>query len=245
MLICLKLSGGLITEKDAPFTARRDIIARLSREISESPHKFVIVHGGGSFGHVAAKKWFENRNEYGFCETLKAMIELNKIFIDIFSEKNAVFSICLSNSVILKKNRVHKFSDTCMRIIRELQELEIIPVTYGVPCLDTEQKFGILSGDEILVYLARELNADRVISGTVTEVLGENKKPIGRINSEHFGDMGSISGSSSTDVTGGMYRKVKELIELANDGIPSQIVDLRNKPLKDVINDPELGTVIT
>jgi len=62
MLIFLKLGGSLITNKDIPFSARKDTLRRLGTEISEALNtipklKLLIGHGSGSFGHSTAAQF--------------------------------------------------------------------------------------------------------------------------------------------------------------------------------------------
>ncbi|MDG6909701.1 MAG: hypothetical protein JRN08_04975, partial [Nitrososphaerota archaeon] len=46
----------MITDKSKPFSYRPDVVSALSEEIASSDQKVVVVHGGGSFGHVVAKQ---------------------------------------------------------------------------------------------------------------------------------------------------------------------------------------------
>ena len=253
-LICLKLSGSLITEKSKKNTAKEEIIRRLAREINDlmENFNFIIVHGGGSFGHAAAKKYkiHEGLNKgnkeqvTGFCETQEAMQNLNKIFVDIFlEEKVPVFPVQLSSSVILKSNKINKFSINSLEVMKKLIELNVIPVAYGVPCVDVENGIGILSGDEILVWLAKHLKAGRIISGSITEVLDDEGKIIPGINEKNIGKINFYN--AENDVTGGMKRKVFELLKFAAEsGIETQVVNLDEKKLRDVLEGRVYGTVI-
>ena len=60
-LVLLKLGGSLITDKNKPFSARREVIIRLGKEIKLAMSKFagklIIAHGSGSFGHSVAEKY--------------------------------------------------------------------------------------------------------------------------------------------------------------------------------------------
>ncbi|MBI4154352.1 hypothetical protein HY501_03370, partial [Candidatus Woesearchaeota archaeon] len=55
------LGGSVITDKSKPYTARRDIIRNLAKEIKEAldEKKFPLIvgHGSGSFGHTSAAKY--------------------------------------------------------------------------------------------------------------------------------------------------------------------------------------------
>src|SRR5258706_7363689 len=61
-IVLLKLGGSLITDKDKPYTPRFDKLTELAQEIkivldSNPDLLFILGHGSGSFGHVAAKKY--------------------------------------------------------------------------------------------------------------------------------------------------------------------------------------------
>ena len=90
MLSFLKLGGSLITHKDRPHTARRQILARLATEISlarqQDPElRILIGHGSGSFGHVAGKKYNTRfgvgspRQWMGFAEVWRQAREVRKL----------------------------------------------------------------------------------------------------------------------------------------------------------------------
>ena len=54
MMILIKLGGSVITDKNRPLTARLDVVQRLAYEIAACEEKVVLIHGGGSFGHIKA-----------------------------------------------------------------------------------------------------------------------------------------------------------------------------------------------
>jgi len=78
----------------------------------------------------------------------------------------------------------------------------------------------VLSGDEIVTSLADSLGANRVgLCSTVPGVLDENDAVINEIT--RFEDVTAVLGDSeSTDVSGGMAGKVRELLGL---GAPAHI----------------------
>ncbi|MEM2795196.1 MAG: hypothetical protein QXY49_05015, partial [Thermofilaceae archaeon] len=54
-LVIVKLGGSLITDKEKPFTLRKDALEEASIKLAEIAKsiKLLIVHGGGSYGHYA------------------------------------------------------------------------------------------------------------------------------------------------------------------------------------------------
>jgi isopentenyl phosphate kinase len=100
----------------------------------------------------------------------------------------------------------------------------LVVLTHGDVCFDEETSASILSGDTIAVYLAKELNAETILIGTdVDGVMDDNPKlnpsakHIPVINQENKESILSKTGpSTNTDVTGGMLKKLSELLEISN-----------------------------
>jgi isopentenyl phosphate kinase len=95
----------------------------------------------------------------------------------------------------------------------------IVPVLNGVPAYDRVQGCSILSGDQIAGFLYSRLGAERILHGTnVKGVYGSDPSQAPRARFLPEVDLsGSIplprgvSGSSVTDVTGGMRKKLEEM----------------------------------
>jgi len=98
-LVFLKLGGSLITDKAHPNTLRRGALPRLAREIllarKQNPDlQIIIVHGSGSFGHHAARKYgtitgvTSPEKWRGFAEVWQAARTLNQKVVEAFSRAN-------------------------------------------------------------------------------------------------------------------------------------------------------------
>ena len=92
----------------------------------------------------------------------------------------------------------------------------------------------ILSGDQILQYVARFLVSDRVVLGTdVDGVYDKNPKThddaklIEEVSS--IEEIIQVESTTNIDVTGGMVGKVNELLSLAEIGVDSEIINA-NRP---------------
>jgi isopentenyl phosphate kinase len=131
----------------------------------------------------------------------------------------------------LKNKTIQTFSITTMK--RALGSGCVV-VTHGDVCFDDEVGASILSGDTIATYLARTLEAQSVYIGTdVDGVLDDNPKlnpsakHIPVVDQSNRDDVLRRTGpSSTTDVTGGMAKKVNELLELAKQDIEIIIFNL-------------------
>ncbi len=241
-LILLKLGGSLITDKSRPYTARRDVIDRLAKEIHEARPEnkkgfdLIVGHGGGSFPHNSAvkhetQKGIVNESSYrGIAEVQRDAATLNRIVVDSFLKagENAI-SVQPSSATISKDSRIKSWDLTPLKLMLGAQ---LLPVPYGDVGLDLKKGCCILSTEEVLFYIARKLNAKRtIIVGKTDGVFAENvSKKLDEINPKNFGKIRAfLAKSDGIDVTGGMLHKVERLLELAKYGIPSEIIN-GNRP---------------
>ncbi|MEJ5203106.1 MAG: isopentenyl phosphate kinase, partial [Anaerolineales bacterium] len=164
MLCFLKLGGSLITQKTRPHTARRQVLARLSKEIAtaitQRPDlRLIIGHGSGSFGHVVGKR-HNTRNGvqtleqwHGFVEVWQEARTLNQIVIETLrSASLPVIAFPPSACVMAQDGKVLTWDLTPMR---SALAAGLIPVTFGDVVFDTVRGGTILSTEELFVYLAK------------------------------------------------------------------------------------------
>lgn len=255
----VKLGGSLITDKSRPYTVRYEILKRLAKEIKEAQCPNLIVgHGSGSFGHQSAHKYQTQKgiiNEKS-CEGIAVVhndaARLNSIVIDCFIKEgiNAI-SVQPSSSAICKNSRIIQWN--CEPIRRMLQN-NLVPVPYGDVGFDTEKGCCIISTEEVLSFLAKQFLPSKVIIvGKVDGVLatepdsGSKATLIPKITTKNLCEIKKhLAGSDGLDVTGGMASKVESMIELAEAGIKSEIIN-GEKPgyLRRVLEGKEgLGTII-
>ena len=118
-IILLKLGGGLLTDKNEPFSKRIDVIKSVVKQIIDANEKIILIHGGGSFGHPLAKKYniFDGIDKsipnqiFGVVETHHSMIRFNSYLIEQFLEANyPVLSIQTSSIFIKESNKILVFS---------------------------------------------------------------------------------------------------------------------------------------
>ena len=243
-LIIIKLGGSLITEKNKDTPAiNYTNLKRLAKEVGEAYKEgnfaLVFVHGAGSFGHVIVKKTGINKGItkesqlIDFAETQRLQNELDAEVCKEFI-KNGVPAIPVQASATAVMN-AKKFEGMDTNAIKGMLEIGLVPTLFGVPAYDRTQGCSILSGDDICTYLSKELNAKRLIHATdVGGVFDSNPKEnsdaklIPEITHQNFKEvLEKTSGSSNTDVTGGMQNKIKDLLDLKET--KSEIIN-GNKP---------------
>ena len=206
----------MITDKSKPFSYRPDVVSALSEEIASSDQKVVVVHGGGSFGHVVAKQHGLSTDAseapaVGVAQTRGAMYELNRM-------------VC--KTMMEFKLNPYPFSpfDVAFRAgaaqlsswLRGLLKEGLTPVTFGDVSL-TPAGFRVLSGDTIMQHLAKVLSPERsVFALDVDGVYEENTRVIiPEISPSKIRRMNVPSGE---DTTGGMRLKLEVAARIAAGG---------------------------
>ncbi len=225
-LILLKIGGSIITQKDiSEPLINEPNLERICEEIADGyktgDFRLVIVHGAGSFGHPIVKKTgihegITRPNQvYSFAQTQLLQNKLNYEVCNVLQElKLPAIPLQPSASAIMNNKRIDSLNH---ELVKHLVDLSLIPVLFGVPAFDKTQKSSILSGDQIIVYLARKLNPQRIIfASNVDGIIGTDGNLVQHINSENFEEIKkSFYTAEYDDVTGAMAGKISELKQLS------------------------------
>ena len=128
-----------------------------------------------------------------------------------------------------------------------------VPVLYGDVVLDMEDKIkmAVLSGDQIIKYLAENLKPEKVVLGSDVDGI-YNKDPKKYSDARllkvvtSYNDLESADSTQTVDVTGGMGGKLNELLELAKIGIESEIINAShdNNIKRALKGEKGIGTLI-
>jgi len=230
-LIFLKLGGSLITDKTRPHTARPEHIARLAGEIRAALQgrpglRLVLGHGSGSFGHVAAHK-YDTRSGIstpggwlGFAEVWREARALNQIVIASLAEAGLpVVAFPPSAGVLARHRQVVRWD---LEPLRAALSAGLLPVIQGDVIFDTYLGGTILSTEELFVYLARQLQPQRILlAGLEPGVWADFPactRLIPSITPASFNQAaGRLAGSAAVDVTGGMLAKVQAMLDLVRE----------------------------
>ena len=217
-MILIKLGGSIITNKEKPLSPRIKTIDNIAKQLKKISEPFVIVHGGGSFGHYWSVKYDMHTkparyDSHGVAIIKNSMIHLNKIILDNLT-KNKLNPYCLPPTDFMSGN---KPIPSKVREIKKIAESNLIPVTFGDALWYGQKKSYILSGDKIMSILAKALrprlsifvlNVDGLYSDLRTKRLIYDMKD----------DQVSIQ-DIPMDVTGGMTRKVEEATKISKMGL--------------------------
>lgn len=239
-LVLLKLGGSVITNKnETPPEINENAVRRIAKELKHFSLPLVIVLGGGAHGHQAAHSFgYGNpstpisRLLLGIPSIRHNMSELSHNVETLLSQEG-ISSVVISpfSISLLNDRKIESFSlETIWRTINSGHNI----ITHGDVCYDSKHGAAILSGDTIMTYLAKALDIKNLLIGTdVDGVLDGNPKqnPNARIipiinqhNRESI--LESVGTSNAIDVTGGMARKVEDLLSLSGLGIEATIFNL-------------------
>lgn len=244
-MIILKIGGSALTIKDAQKpTIDEKNLDRIAKEVSYYNDDMIIVHGAGSYGHIHAKKYAigekitnAQENLYkieGLSKTQLSVQLLNYIVVEKLQEKGIPAVGIKPSAFIMTQNQRITACDTT--IIRKYLDEGFVPVLYGDAVLDLNYdiKFAIISGDQIITYFAKQLKADKVIlSSDVDGIYTDNPKtnPEAELIKTVTKDtkLTLTENENQADVTGGMAGKINELLQLAEDGIESLIINAQKE----------------
>lgn len=257
--IILKIGGSVITDKNGELVARTKVINRLAEETQKAGVKnLIIVHGGGSFGHPTAQKYGikeglkNDGQKVGFAETHHVMTILNGLVMDALVWHNIpALSMAPSGCVVTENGRIKLCEDI---VLRKLLNMGFVPVLYGDAVFDERLGFTVLSGDQIVSFLAKKLGNSKVIIGVDIDGLYDEDPKVDKsaklythLTLRELEEVKSkLGGPTGVDVTGGMLGKISELVPVVEYGIPVVIVNAAkpNRVYKALIGEKVVGTVI-
>jgi isopentenyl phosphate kinase len=224
----LKIGGSILTDKNRELTARPEEISRLAKEISAHPENLVLVHGAGSFGHIPARKYGlpQKFNRQGLRVTHRSVVMLCDMVVEALGQAGIdSLPVHPLSCLLLREGRIETFF---LDHLLEMQKDGILPVLHGDVAMDAARGAAIVSGDQLVAYLAVALHAEVVAVGSNVDGVLVSSKPLPRITRKELSQFESaIGGSAGVDVTGGMRGKLLELLDLADLGIESVIFNAK------------------
>lgn len=249
-LTILKLGGSVITDKDSPETVDDDALDSVVAAIADAGSvvgppdaaQLIIVHGGGSFGHVHAAEHGVSTTE-GIHDPAAvtaihgAMKRLNSVVVDRLQAAGVPAVPVHPLSAIARDADAELSLPTAA--VAGLRAEGFVPVLHGDVIAHAEKGVTVLSGDEIVTGLADRLGASRVgLCSTVPGVLDSEGNVIESIT-DFESVAAALGDSESTDVSGGMAGKVRTLLAL---GAPAHIFG--PDAIAGFLADDDVGTLI-
>ncbi len=260
MTILLKLGGSLITDKKQSKTFRRDVLSKIVIQLQNirekySDKKWIIGHGSGSFGHIEASKYdtingvTSNEQWLGFTKVAYAASELSQLVWSEFIVSDLpVIRLHPSASLVSNHGNVEYFDTSTLR---QYLDANLIPLVHGDVSLDTRLGGTIISTESLFQYIIKHINVEKIILlGEVDGVFNSEGQVITQITPKSFETIvDQLKGASGIDVTGGMYQKVYDMLQIVQFHPDLQIV-IANGTKPDILHeilhpDNSIGTTIT
>ena len=224
-LTVLKLGGSVITDKETPETVDDDALATAVEAIANAEGSsgqrdvanLIIVHGGGSFGHVHASEHGVSTTEgthdpAAVTAIHGAMKRLNSVVVDRLQAAGVPAVPVHPLSTVARDGDAAVSVPTAA--VSGLRAEGFVPVLHGDLIAHAGAGVTVLSGDELVTGLAERLGAARVgLCSTVPGVLDSEGDVIDSIT-DFESVAAALGDSDSTDVSGGMAGKVEELLAL-------------------------------
>ncbi len=176
----------------------------------------IIVHGGGSFGHILARKHritegYKPWKTEGFAKIGRDMMDLNLRILDILLENDIP-------AVSFPPHAYHVMGgEMNMRIFEESLSYELVPLTYGDIIFHEEKGFDICSGDYLMLQLARRFRPEKTIFLTDVDGIYDRPPSLDGATLIPVVDEETMLQTSLEvpDVTGGMEYKIGMMRKIA------------------------------
>lgn len=242
-MIILKLGGSVITRKDATKPTLDPVnLDRIASEIAQAQvENLIIIHGAGSFGHLHASKYAIGspittpdqlrEKRMGFTLTQNSVKNLNH-FVCHYLLNHQIPAVAVPpSSFITSRNK--RIESARLEMVEKYLEMGMVPVLYGDVVLDADEdlKMAVISGDQLVSYLSLKLKPERIILGSDVDGIFDRdpkKYPQAQLleRVQSLEDLQFLEGAQTVDVTGGMAGKLAELLELAEKGIESELINV-------------------
>ena len=244
--VVIKFGGGLITNKSklcTPDLLVIDSLVDVVIQCLDSGLRVIVVHGAGSFGHLRAKHWKLHQGfmeEHNFtpqedCKTQlqavnivrKEMLTLNEIIVKAF-EKRGVQTI-VRPPHLWARNTGSNFSGDILANLGH--DDSRVAITFGDVVNCDNGKFGILSGDDLVVRICEEIPKVQRLIFAIRGVDGILKRPPDQADENDLIPQWSQNvdfvkfHNTEIDVTGGIGLKASRGAEVAAKGIKVYIVN--------------------
>lgn len=262
-LIVLKIGGSCLTyKKEGLPRIRSGFLRRLSREVRSSLNhskiSLVIVHGGGSITHPLLDKYklakklktgkISNHNDkIGAAKIHLSMNFLNKKIVQSLIDNDLPAWPIQTSAIVFQSQR--KLKEVFIKSLKTAIDQEYIPVLHGDLAVDEKTSASIISGDILACYLAKKLDAQKIvfasdIKGVFTNDPKTDKKATFIEEIDTINSLQKIKTGKAKDHSGGMKGKL-ESIEKFCHGIKVVVMDGRkNKNIENSLKGKERGTII-
>ena len=231
-LIIIKFGGSLITDKssETPKINKKNLES-IANILHKKNYNLIIVHGAGSFGHPIAKKFDiakglndDFNQKKAIKETRKQVRELNRIFCESLHKAGINTETIVPSSSMIT-NGPKEIVNFPYHMFKMALSENKVPITFGDVTDDKLQGISILSGDILMMNLAKYykpfysifvMDHPGVFDGNPDN---PDSKIIPIVNQENIEILKKQKESERiVDVTGGLIGKIECALEMAKYG---------------------------
>lgn len=235
MRICVvKFGGSVITNKNSAYSLHKENVGKIAKVLRSSLQntnlKLILVFGGGSFGNVAP-------TDYGLFPNSSSVDEYKLAMMPVTMAK-----MLAEITEIMVSEYVPVFPFQCSALIYPGRSGELIlnsaplnqalvrgyiPILTGDCVFSTGAKYELLSSDNVLPLIGGSIKLSRAVyySDVPGLYFGPLKKIVDVVEYGMLEKYSSFAGpSTQTDITGGMSNKIKQINELVELGVESELL---------------------
>lgn len=244
-MIIVKLGGSIITDKSRYRIFRKRTTELIIKEISRLEDSMIIVHGGGSFGHIMAKEYgipgsISEKRKIGASIIHKDMVDLNQMVVPILIESGI-------SAISIPPSSIVSYENASYEIFGSYLESGMTPVSFGDVFLSGPGHIGIYSGDRLMLDLASRFKPSRAVFISDVDGLYDKNPKIHReakLLTSIYDD--ATFESSVADVTGGIKGKI-DIIKRMKEFVPEIYIMNGAEPgrLRELGSEKFVGTRIS
>ncbi len=262
-MILVKLGGSLITNKETFKDAKgkrifyRNRTGRLIGEVASANEDFILVHGAGSFGHPLAKEYelkkgYKREEQVQIVSRVQQDVRMLNFNVIQTMRDEGIPAVPLAPNALVRFNR-GKLKEIDMRPFRQHLKMGTVPVTFGDVVPDNSRRFGICSGDDLMLHLAKEFRPRLAVfvtrvDGIYTKDPNDSRPPPARFIEEIDGKTIKLiedSKRGAPDVTGRMERKARMMLNIAKQGVDCIVLNgLKRNRLRRAIEGEKIMCTI-
>ncbi|MFQ6059794.1 MAG: isopentenyl phosphate kinase [Thermoplasmata archaeon] len=246
-MILVKLGGSVITNKESYTEGKgrkiffRKRAERLLGEAGSTNERLILVNGAGSFGHPLAKKYgldkgYRSRKQIPAIARVQEDVRTLNLYVVQAMRKRGFHPISLSPSSMVELED-GKVKVANMEPFRHYLRMGMVPVTFGDVVPDVSRRFGICSGDDMMLQLSKEFkpriaifvtSVDGIFTKDPRDVAEPAPEFLPVINKRTIKLIRKSRGRVA-DVTGRMERKARMMLKIADAGVDCIVLNGRKR----------------
>ncbi len=249
-LYLLKLGGSVLTHKDKPYTLREEVLRRVPEEIRGYAGNIILIIGVGSFGHPPAVKYRLWEGAHGkaweWADTRRSVQELSLRVVSELVKGGIPAAEIHPHDIFRDKGRSLEVN---LDPVLDFVDLGIVPVLHSDGIPHPSLGLRVISGDEILAELARQLrgevrraifciDVDGIYSGDPKK---GNSELYQKISREELLKIAEDTG----DFSRGMLGKAKQILRIPREVEVYVINGLVPGNIRESLScSPKVGTIV-